>query len=120
MSRYFCGKWLCTLLFLFVHALSIAQVVDTAACEQLLELEVVSSLKPSSLVASSPLQVMEQGDFLRTGSLSLSDAVKRMTGVDVHDYGGVGGLKTVSVRGLGAKHTAVSYDGVVLADVLFG
>ena len=120
MSRYFCGKWLCTLLLLFVHVLSIAQVVDTAACEQLLELEVVSSLKPSSLVASSPLQVMAQGDFLRTGSLSLSDAVKRMTGVDVHDYGGVGGLKTVSVRGLGAKHTAVSYDGVVLADVQSG
>lgn len=121
MLRYFCTKWMYTLcLLLLVHSVSFAQELDSIACEQLLELEVVSSSKPSALSASSPLRVMEQRDFLRTGVLSLSDAVKRMTGVDVRDYGGVGGLKTVSVRGLGAKHTAVSYDGLVLADVQSG
>lgn len=107
-------------LLLFVYAISSAQVVDTVAYNQLLELEVVSSAKPSSISSSSPLQVMEHDDFLRSGALSLSDAVKRMTGVDVRDYGGLGGLKTVSVRGLGAKHTAVSYDGLVLADAQSG
>lgn len=121
MSRYFIGKWIYTLcIFLFVHSVSLAQVVDSTACEQLFEVEVVSSAKPSSLSSSSPLQVMGQDDFLRTGVLSLSDALKRMTGVNVHDYGGLGGLKTVSVRGLGAKHTAVSYDGLVLADAQSG
>ena len=121
MSRRFCPNWMYALwLLLSVHSVSVAQELDTIACEQLLELEVVSSSKPSALSASSPLQVMEQRDFLRTGALSLSDAVKRMTGVDVRDYGGVGGLKTVSVRGLGAKHTAVSYDGLVIADVQSG
>lgn len=111
----------CTLcLSLLVHTLSIAQKVDTLVCEQLVELEVISSAKPSSVSSSSPLQVMESDDFLRIGALSLSDAVKRMTGVDVRDYGGVGGLKTVSVRGLGARHTAVSYDGVVLAGAQSG
>ena len=121
MSRRFCPNWMYALwLLLSVHSVSFAQELDTIACEQLLELEVVSSSKPPALSASSPLQVMEQRDFLRTGALSLSDAVKRMTGVDVRDYGGVGGLKIVSVRGLGAKHTAVSYDGLVLADVQSG
>ena len=121
MSRYFCVNWVYALcLMLLVHTVSVAQEVDTVACEQLLELEVVSSSKPSAVSVSSPLQVMEQRDFVRVGAYSLSDAVKRMTGVDVRDYGGVGGLKTVSVRGLGAKHTAVSYDGVVLANVQSG
>lgn len=117
---FYCNKVGLLCLLLFVYAVSSAQVVDTVAYNQLLELEVVSSAKPSSISSSSPLQVMEHDDFLRSGALSLSDAVKRMTGVDVRDYGGLGGLKTVSVRGLGAKHTAVSYDGLVLADAQSG
>lgn len=117
---FYCNKVGLLCLLLFVYAISSAQVVDTVAYNQLLELEVLSSAKPSSISSSSPLQVMEHDDFLRSGALSLSDAVKRMTGVDVRDYGGLGGLKTVSVRGLGAKHTAVSYDGLVLADAQSG
>lgn len=117
---FYCNKVGLLCLLLFVYAISSAQVVDTVAYNQLLELEVVSSAKPSSISSSSPLQVMEHDDFLRSGALSLSEAVKRMTGVDVRDYGGLGGLKTVSVRGLGAKHTAVSYDGLVLADAQSG
>lgn len=117
---FYCKKLGLICLFLFVCAVSHAQTVDTVAYKQLLELEVVSSSKPSSVSSSSPLQVMDDDAFLRIGALSLSDAVKRMTGVDVRDYGGVGGLKTVSVRGLGARHTAVSYDGVVLAGAQSG
>lgn len=114
-------RWVCALcVSLFSLSLLSAQKVDTVACKELLELEVVSSAKPSAVSSASPLQVMDSDDFLRMGALSLSDAVKRMTGVDVRDYGGVGGLKTVSVRGMGAKHTAVSYDGLVLADVQSG
>lgn len=121
MPRFFSCSWVYTLcLLLFVPSALFAQIADTVACEQLLELEVVSSVKPSSISSSSPSQVMEDDDFLRIGALSLSDAVKRMAGVDVRDYGGVGGLKTVSVRGLGAKHTVVSYDGIALSDAQSG
>lgn len=47
---------------------------------------------------------------------SVSDAVRRMAGAEIKDYGGIGGLKTVSVRGLGAKHTLVCYDGMPVTD----
>ena len=97
-----------------------AQDIDTVSCKELFEVEVLSHSRPSALRASAPTKVMEQSDFRRVGALSLDEAVKRMSGVDVRDYGGVGGLKTVSVRGLGAKHTAVSYDGVLLADAQSG
>lgn len=46
----------------------------------------------------------------------VSDAVRRMAGAEIKDYGGIGGLKTVSVRGLGAKHTTVTYDGIAIND----
>lgn len=121
MLRLLYNRWVCALcVSLFALSVVSAQEVDTVAYNQLVELEVVSAVKPSSVSSSSPLQVMDNDDFMRVGALSLSDAVKRMTGVNVRDYGGVGGLKTVSVRGMGAKHTAVSYDGLVLADVQSG
>lgn len=51
-----------------------------------------------------------------TGTLQVSDVLKYMSGATVKDYGGIGGLKTVSVRGLGAQHTAVAYDGIIITD----
>lgn len=50
------------------------------------------------------------------GSLQVSDVIKYFSGATVKDYGGIGGLKTVSVRGLGAQHTAVAYDGIIITD----
>lgn len=97
-----------------------AQVVDTVACKQLLEVEVVSESAPSQMLSSVYSQVAGQADFRRIGIATLDEAVKRMSGVDVRDYGGVGGLKTISVRGLGAKHTAVSCDGVLSSNVQSG
>ena len=42
------------------------------------------------------------------GVADVAEAVKHFAGVQVRDYGGIGGLKTVGVRGLGAMHTGVS------------
>lgn len=98
----------------------LAQDIDTLQHEMLRDVEVVADRVPSEVASSAPLQVVESEEFMRLGHVSLSDAVKRMSGVDVQDYGGVGGLKTVSVRGMGAKHTAVSYDGVVVGDAQSG
>ena len=43
----------------------------------------------------------------RLGIHDMGDALKRFAGVQVKDYGGVGGMKTVNIRGLGAGHTGV-------------
>ncbi len=67
-----------------------------------------------------PMQTMSAVEIQQLGVQNLADAVRRFIGTNVKDYGGVGGLKTVSVRGLGAAHTAVSYDGVVVSDCQAG
>ena len=71
---------------------------------------------PVSLTAGAPVQRMEKAELERMGALDVSDAVRHFSGVSVKDYGGIGGMKTVSVRSLGAQHTAVSYDGVAVGD----
>ena len=70
--------------------------------------------------SSSPLQRLSADDLARMGATTVGDALKHMSGVTVRDYGGVGGLKTVGVRGLGAQHTAVFYDGVAVGDCQSG
>lgn len=95
-------------------------VVDTTAFHELSGVEVVGKTRPSVTRQGAPLQVMDRAGIERLGVNDLSEAVKRFSGVSVQDYGGIGGLKTVSVRSLGAKHTAVSYDGVTITDAQSG
>ena len=45
-------------------------------------------------------------------SVSVADAIRDFSGVQLRDYGGAGGLKTVNVRSLGSAHTAIFMDGV--------
>ena len=69
---------------------------------------------------TTPVQVLNKDDLQKRNSNSVADAVKYFAGVNVKDYGGIGGLKTVSVRSLGANHTGVLYDGLMLGDAQGG
>lgn len=42
---------------------------------------------------------------------SLPAAIREFSGLQLRDYGGAGGLKTINVRSLGSAHTAVFLDG---------
>ncbi len=96
-----------------------AQQQDTLHC-LLPEVDAVDALLPDAVTSAVPLRRVSRDDMHRLGFAGLPDVLKYMSGVSVRDYGGVGGLKTVSVRGMGAKHTAVSYDGVVVTDAQSG
>lgn len=72
-------------------------------------------LQPLSQTAAQT-QKMDSADFVRQGVADLGDALRRMSGTEVRDYGGAGGLKTVSVRGMGAAYTQVSYNGLPVTD----
>jgi outer membrane cobalamin receptor len=100
-------------------ALSAQEVPDTLKTYPLQEVEIRSS-SSSSFKASAPVQTLNVSVLDKIGALQVSDAVKHFAGVQVKDYGGVGGLKTVSLRGLGAGHTNVSYDGISVSDYQTG
>lgn len=73
-----------------------------------------------NVLASKPIQQMQKAELEELGIQNLADAVKKFAGTNVRDYGGIGGMKTVSVRNLGAHHTAVSYDGVTVSNTQAG
>ncbi|MDE7336015.1 MAG: TonB-dependent receptor [Muribaculaceae bacterium] len=66
------------------------------------------------------VQVLEGAELKRLNSHSVADAMRYFGGVQVKDYGGVGGVKTVNVRSMGASHVGVSYDGVSLGNAQNG
>lgn len=69
---------------------------------------------------SAPVQTIRAQKLELLGINDLSEALNTFSGVQINNYGGVGGMKTVSVRSLGAHHTAVSYDGVVMSNAQGG
>src|ERR1044072_98083 len=81
----------------------------------------VSGLKKkSTFIAATPLQTLNSETLQQINAPSVGDAARYFSGVQVKDYGGVGGLKTVSVRSLGAAHTGILYDGIPASDVQSG
>lgn len=67
-----------------------------------------------------PVQTLTGKDLRRLNSNSVADALRYFAGVQVKDYGGVGGIKTVNIRSMGTNHTGVVYDGVALGNAQNG
>lgn len=80
------------------------------------DVTVTARRKPARITSTVPVQMISQQDIEQLGIQNMADAVRRFAGANVKDYGGIGGLKTVSVRNMGAAHTAVSYDGVAVSN----
>ena len=87
---------------------------------QLKQVDVAGHRTERNVLASKPIQQMQKTELEELGIQNLADAVKKFAGTNVRDYGGIGGMKTVSVRNLGAHHTAVSYDGVTVSNTQAG
>ena len=87
---------------------------------QLKQVDVAGHRTERNVLASKPIQQMQKAELEELGIQNLADAVKKFAGTNVRDYGGIGGMKTVSVRNLGAHHTAVSYDGVTVSNTQAG
>lgn len=53
-------------------------------------------------------------------AFSVADAMRYFSGVQLKDYGGVGGLKTIDIRSMGTNHMGVFYDGIQLGNAQNG
>ncbi len=67
-----------------------------------------------------PAQVLSGEELQRLNTVSVADAIRYFSGVQIKDYGGVGGLKTVNIRSMGTQHVGVFYDGVQLGNAQNG
>lgn len=77
---------------------------------------VTAQRAPNRVNTEIPVQTITSTAIRELGLPDVAAAVKHFAGANVKDYGGIGGMKTVSVRNMGASHTAVAYDGVPVSN----
>lgn len=88
----------------------------TGKVHKITDIIVTAERTKQQVKSSSPFQQLNKKQLQQQGITDIADALRRFSGVNIKDYGGAGGMKTISVRSLGAKHTAVVYDGIMLSD----
>ena len=67
-----------------------------------------------------PVQELSGERLQRLNSHNVADALRYFSGIQIKDYGGVGGLKTVNIRSMGTNHVGVFYDGIELGNAQNG
>lgn len=67
-----------------------------------------------------PVQQLNGLQLQRLSSHNVADALRYFSGIQIKDYGGVGGLKTVNIRSMGTNHVGVFYDGIELGNAQNG
>lgn len=67
-----------------------------------------------------PAQTLSGKQLESLSAQSVADAIRFFSGVQIKDYGGIGGLKTVNIRSMGTNHVGVFYDGIELGNAQNG
>ena len=65
-------------------------------------------------------QTIGHAQLSRISAHNVADAVRWMSGVQVKDYGGIGGLKTINLRSMGSHHVGIYYDGMEMGNAQNG
>jgi vitamin B12 transporter len=99
---------------------AVMPVFSQDSINQLNEVQIKKVKISKRQTSATPLQILSGTELEKLNSLSVADAVRFFSGVQLKDYGGIGGLKTINVRSMGTNHTAVFYDGVELGNAQNG
>ena len=94
------------------------RVLDSIAREFELEEVMVSARRREEPVI--PVQKLQGVRLDGLSTQSVADAVRYFSGVQLKDYGGVGGMKTIDVRSMGTHHLGVFYDGIEVGNAQNG
>lgn len=106
-----------TIAVILLLSTKVALSQDTLKTETLKEVRIILGAEtPTEVRSQTPVQVVSDTDIERINATQLSDALRGISSLVVRDYGGVGGVKTVSARGLGSQFSTLTLDGVAVSD----
>ena len=86
-----------------------AETTQKDSIQTIKGVEITARLTQREIV---PAQSLKNADLQRLNSQSIADALRFFSGIQLKDYGGVGGIKTVDIRSMGTHHLGIFYDGI--------
>ncbi|MBQ4352061.1 MAG: TonB-dependent receptor [Prevotella sp.] len=99
---------------------SFAQKEKTSAFDSIQHVDEVVVLSNLTFREVIPSHTLKGEQLERLNSHSIADALRYFAGVQLKDYGGVGGIKTINVRSMGSNHLGIYYDGIQLGNAQNG
>ena len=81
------------------------------------EYTITARIKEKDIIIPQTLSGVQ---LKKMNALSVADAIRYFSGVQIKDYGGVGGIKTVNIRSMGTNHMGVYYNGIQLGNAQNG
>ena len=94
-----------------------AQTSQQDSIHTIKEVVITARLTQQEIV---PSQSLKGAELQRLNSQSVADALRYFSGIQLKDYGGVGGIKTVDIRSMGTHHLGIFYDGIELGNAQNG
>jgi len=107
---------ICVLLRFLLSSVKAQQVIDTTKIYEIKEI-VISVSQQNEII---PSQKLSGENLQNLTTHSVADAIRYFSGIQIKDFGGIGGLKTVDIRSMGTNHTSVFYDGVQIGNAQNG
>ena len=101
-----------------ITALTAAHASDSVFNRSLEEVVVYGERNRNKEVI--PSQTLSGEQLQGLNSHSVADAIRYFAGVQLKDYGGVGGVKTLDIRSMGTNHMGIFYDGIQLGNAQNG
>lgn len=98
-------------------AFATGETQDSVRVHHIQEVVVTSRLISRETI---PSQTLGGEELKKLNSLSVADALRYFSGLQLKDYGGVGGIKTVNIRSMGTNHLGIFYDGIELGNAQNG
>ena len=93
------------------------EIEDSTLFSETLDEVVVTAQSYKEVI---PAQTLGGKELEALRSHSVADALRYFSGVQLKDYGGVGGIKTVNIRSMGTNHMGVYYNGIELGNAQNG
>ncbi len=94
-----------------------AETTQKDSIQTIKGVEITARLTQREIV---PAQSLKSIELQRLNSQSVADALRYFSGIQLKDYGGVGGIKTVDIRSMGTHHLGIFYDGIELGNAQNG
>ena len=117
--------------FIRSFALALAIVVPGVQCraqeqndseeflDSIFSIQEVSIVEVKNKLIIKP-QTLSGPQLHNLNSNTVADALRYFSGVQLKDYGGIGGIKTINIRSMGSSHVGVFYNGIQLANAQNG